>query len=61
MDERLIELEKAIEVAEVEKRMFVKDNPNGTGDKEQRIRLYTNVEKARKDLRDYKRANPHLL
>lgn len=61
MDERLIELEKAIEVTELEKRTFVKENPSGAGDKEERIKLYTNVERARKALRDYKRANPHLL
>ena len=61
MDEQLKALESAIENAEAEKRAFVKENPNGAGDKGERMRLYTNVENARKALRDYKRANPHLL
>lgn len=61
MDDKLIALEQAIEDAEVDKRSFVKENPNGTGDKSERIRLYGQVEAARKALRDYKRANPHLL
>ncbi|MDX1342887.1 hypothetical protein [Reinekea sp. G2M2-21] len=61
MDEQLEALELAIERAEEEKRAFVKENPNGTGDKAERMRLYGQVEGARKALRDYKRANPHLL
>jgi protein subunit release factor A len=61
MDSKLEALEQAIETAEAEKRAFVKENPNGTGDKAERIRLYNQVESARKALRDYKRANPHLL
>lgn len=61
MDEQLQSLEDAIEVAEAEKRAFVKEHPNGTGDKNERMRLYTNVERARKALREYKRNNPHLM
>ncbi len=61
MDEQLEALELAIERAEEEKRAFVKENPNGAGDKSERMRLYANVENARKALRNYKRANPHLL
>jgi len=61
MDEQLDALELAIEQAEVEKRAFVKENPNGGGDKDERMRLYGNVERSRKALREYKRANPHLL
>lgn len=61
MDEKLQALEQAIEDAEAEKRAFVKENPNGAGDKSERIRLYGKVENARKALRDFKRANPHLL
>lgn len=61
MDEQLEALEFAIEQAEIEKRAFVKENPNGGGDKAERMRLYGQVEGARKALRNYKRANPHLL
>jgi hypothetical protein len=61
MDEQLEALEQAIEDAEANKRAFVKEHPNGAGDKDERIRLYGKVEGARKALRDYKRANPHLL
>ena len=61
MDEQLEALEQAIEQAEEAKRAFVKENPNGAGDKAERMRHYGNVENARKALRDYKRANPHLL
>ncbi|MDO7644270.1 MAG: hypothetical protein MUQ62_06125 [Reinekea forsetii] len=61
MDQELDGLEHAIEQAEVEKRAFVKENPNGGGDKSERMRLYGKVEGARKALRNYKRANPHLL
>ncbi|WP_320824015.1 hypothetical protein [Reinekea sp.] len=61
MDQELDALEQAIEQAEVEKRAFVKENPNGGGDKSERMRLYGKVEGARKALRNYKRANPHLL
>ncbi|GGX40496.1 hypothetical protein [Saccharospirillum salsuginis] len=61
MDEKLQELEQAIVEAEEAKRQFVKENPNGTGDKQERMRLYNEVERARKALREYKRMNPHLL
>ena len=61
MDHELEKLEQAIEQAEEDKRAFVKENPNGAGDKSERMRLYAKVENARKALRDYKRANPHLL
>jgi hypothetical protein len=61
MDEQLEALEQAIEDAEANKRAFVKEHPNGAGDKDERVRLYGKVEGARKALRDYKRANPHLL
>jgi hypothetical protein len=61
MDQELDGLEHAIEQAEVEKRAFVKENPTGGGDKSERMRLYGKVEGARKALRNYKRANPHLL
>lgn len=61
MDEKLQELEQAIVEAEEAKRQFVKDNPNGTGDKKERMRLYNEVERARKALREYKRMNPHLM
>jgi len=61
MDEKLQELEQAIVEAEEAKRQFVKENPNGTGDKQERMRLYNDVERARKALREYKRMNPHLL
>ncbi len=61
MDEKLQKLEQAIVEAEEAKRQFVKDNPNGTGDKKERMRLYNEVERARKALREYKRMNPHLM
>ena len=61
MDEKLQELEQAIVEAEEAKRQFVKENPNGTGDKQERMRLYNEVERARKALREYKRMNPHLM
>ena len=61
MDKKLEELEQAIVEAEEAKRQFVRDNPNGTGNKEDRMRLYNDVERARRALRDYKRMNPHLL
>lgn len=47
-------LEQAITDAEERKREFVKEHPNGTGDKAERTKLYTDVERARKALRDYK-------
>lgn len=47
-------LEQAIVDAEERKREFVKENPNGAGDKKERTRLYTEVERARKALREYK-------
>lgn len=59
--EQLEALERAIEDAEAEKRAFVKEHPNGAGDKAERMRLYGQVEGARKALRDFKRANPELL
>lgn len=61
MDPELLALENAIEDAEMAKRAFVKENPNGAGDQSERMRLYTNVERARKALREYKKSNPHLL
>ncbi len=61
MDPQVEALELAIEQAEANKRAFVKENPNGGGDKSERVRLYGCVENGRKALRDYKRANPHLL
>lgn len=61
MDQKLQELEQAIVDAEEAKRRFVQENPNGSGDKQERMRLYNRVEVARKSLRDYKRMNPHLL
>lgn len=61
MDEKLQELEQAIVDAEEAKRQFVKENPNGAGDKKERMRLYNEVERARKALREYKRMNPHLI
>ncbi|TXR53808.1 hypothetical protein [Reinekea thalattae] len=60
-DQTLEALEQAIEDAEAAKRAFVKENPNGTGDKAERIRLYNRVEAARKSLREYKRLNPQPL
>lgn len=61
MDQKLQELEEAIVEAEEAKRRFVQENPNGSGDKSERMRLYNQVERARKALREYKRMNPHLL
>jgi hypothetical protein len=61
MDEQLAILEEAIEQAETNKRAFVKENPNGAGDKAERMRLYGEVEGSRKALRAYKLSNPHLL
>ncbi|MFG1496270.1 hypothetical protein ABMA57_06505 [Saccharospirillum sp. HFRX-1] len=61
MDQKLLELEQAIVDAEEAKRQFVQENPNGSGDKTERMRLYNKVELARKSLREYKRMNPHLL
>ncbi len=57
MDERLQELEKAIAEAEEAKRQFVKENPRGEDDRDERLRLYNKVERARKALREYKRLN----
>lgn len=61
MDQKLQELEQAIVDAEEAKRQFVQENPNGSGDKTERMRLYNKVERARKELREYKRLNPHLV
>lgn len=60
MDERFQELLQAIHEAEEKKRQFVSTNPNGCGDREQRLHLYNQVEKARKALQEHKRWNPHL-
>jgi len=60
MDE-LHALEQAIVDAEARKREFVKNNPNGAGDKTERNRLYNDVERARRNLRQYKLSHPHLL
>lgn len=59
--EELQRLEKAIEEAEQLKRDFVKNNPNGSGDKSERNRLYSLVEKSRKALRDFKLKNHDRL
>lgn len=61
LHEQLEALEHAIEDAEAEKRNFVKEHPNGAGDKSERMRLYGQVEGARKALREFKRANPQLM
>lgn len=61
LHEQLEALERAIEEAEEEKRAFVKEHPNGAGDKNERMRLYGKVEGARKALRDFKRENHNLL
>lgn len=61
MDKILQELTHAIELAEENKRQFVVANPKRTGDREKRLKLYGEVEKARKALREYKRMNPHLF
>ncbi|TGG90789.1 hypothetical protein E4656_17795 [Natronospirillum operosum] len=50
-------LEQAITDAEERKRQFVKEHPNGSGDKQERTRLYAEVERARKALREYKVRN----
>lgn len=50
-----------IDLAEQAKREFVRENPNGTGDKAERARLYRDVEMARRSLRAYRLANPHLF
>lgn len=60
MDE-LERLEQAIEEAEVNKKEFVKNNPTGEGDSETRSKLYIEVEKARKALRQYKIQHPELM
>ncbi len=57
----LQKLEQEIEQAEQRKREFVKENPNGAGDKAERNRLYTDVERARKALREYKLRNHDRL
>lgn len=53
----LEELERAIDTAEQKKREFVRDNPGGSGDSKERARLYAEVERARKALREYKIRN----
>lgn len=60
MDE-IERLEQAIVEAETKKREFVRTHPNGSGDKGERAKLYTEVEKARRELRAYKVNNPHIL
>ncbi|MCH8552823.1 MAG: hypothetical protein LAT62_12870 [Natronospirillum sp.] len=47
-------LEQAITDAEERKRQFVREHPNGAGDRTERTRLYAEVERARKALREYK-------
>lgn len=60
MDE-IERLEQAIEDAELKKKEFVKQNPTGEGDSDVRSKLYIDVEKARKALREYKLHHPELL
>lgn len=60
MADRFQELLQAVEDAERRKREFVSTNPKGCGDRELRLSLYNQVEKARMALRHYKRMNPHL-
>lgn len=50
-------LEQAITDAEERKRQFVREHPNGSGDRKERTRLYAEVERARKALREYKIKN----
>lgn len=50
-----------IDQAELAKREFVRENPNGTGDKATRAALYRDVEMARRALRAYRLANPQLF
>ena len=59
--EQLQQLEQAIVDAEVLKREFVKEFPTGTGDKTERHKIYNQVERARRDLRDYKIQHPELI
>ncbi|MFC3852607.1 hypothetical protein ACFOSD_00070 [Salinispirillum marinum] len=54
---QLASLEQAITDAEERKREFVRDHPNGTGDKTERTKLYTDVERARRALREFKVKN----
>ena len=59
--QQLEALENAIDEAEAVKREFVKNNPAGTGDKAERSRMYNDVERARKVLREFKIQNPQVL
>jgi len=61
LDTEYEKLLNSIEIAEDTKRRFVRANPNGSGDTQERRRLYDQVEQARRALRDYKRHNPHLF
>lgn len=61
MNETLSVLEQAIIDAEQLKREFVKQHPNGAGDKGERNRIYNQVEAARRALRSYKLSHPQLL
>ncbi|BCE01595.1 hypothetical protein [Marinicellulosiphila megalodicopiae] len=58
--DRLKELEDAITQAEQLKRDFVANNPAGAGDKQTRHKIYNQVERARRALRDYKQSLPDL-
>ena len=60
MDE-LDRLEQRLEEAEAKKKEFVRNNPKGEGDKAERSRLYIDVEKARKALRQYRLHHPELF
>lgn len=57
-DQSIEALEKMITEAEARKRAYVKLFRNNEGDEEERVRLYIDVERARKTLREYKRLNP---
>ncbi|MCJ8315196.1 MAG: hypothetical protein HRU38_18280 [Saccharospirillaceae bacterium] len=58
--DRLEELEDAIIQAEQLKREFVANNPAGAGDKQERHKIYNLVERARRNLREYKKSMPDL-
>ena len=59
--EQLAQLEQAIVDAETLKREFVKEFPTGTGDQSERHRIYNQVERARRALRDFKIQHPELV
>ncbi len=50
-------LEQAIEDAEKRKREFVREHADGSGDPAERKRLYNEVERARRALREFKIRN----